>query len=115
MSKGNVEFTSWNFVQGDGVLFSDRDLFFGPGNNEVEELAGDMIDIMVATGVFFSKSAARKNGWGKDREPILVWKDRGQFCVVQRPGRRVPKGFTHFRAGKGKATEIAILRIDIAV
>jgi hypothetical protein len=111
--KGVVAWTSWNFIQGDGVLSSDHDLFFGPfePGEGVEILEGDMIDVMVATGVFASKTAARKNGWGEDREPILQWKDRGSFCVVATPGRRVPEGFTHFRAGKGKATEIAILRI----
>ena len=111
--KGCIAFTSWNFIQGAGVLSSDHDLFFGPFEQDegVEILEGDMIDVMVATGVFRSKTDARKNGWGTDAEPILQWKDRGSFFVVATPGRRVPEGFTLFRAGKGKATEIAILRI----
>lgn len=119
MSKGVVQQTSWNILIGMGDEPGDLELFFGDVNGDVADTdmlfsspEADMIDILVMTGVFRSNTDARKNGWGEDREPIIQWKDRGQFCVVRRPGRRVPKGFTLFRAGKGKATEIAILNID---
>jgi hypothetical protein len=117
MSKGIVAHTSWNFIQGDGVLSSDHDLFFGPFDpgEGVEILEGDMLDVLVITGVFPSKNIARKNGWGAEQEPTFRWKDRGLMFVVDTPGRSVPNGFTLFRAGKGKATEIAILRMDSAV
>ena len=109
------EQTSWNFIKGNGLEAGDPNLFFGPFEpGECVDIitdGGDMIDILVATGVFPSKTAARKNGWAADCEPILRWKDRGSFCVVATPGRRVPKGFTLFRCGKGKSTEIAILHI----
>jgi hypothetical protein len=109
-----LEQTSWNFMWGEGVDWeNDADLFFGPLTPDefVNAMPGDMIDILVTAGVFPSKTAARKNGWAADCEPILRWKDRGSFCVVATPGRRVPKGFTLFRCGKGKSTEIAILHI----
>ena len=67
------------------------------------------------TGVFPSKNIARKNGWAANQKSTFRWQDRGSFCLVDIPGRSVPKGFTLFRIGKGKATEIAILRIDSAV
>jgi hypothetical protein len=118
MSKGTVEQTSWNFHCGD-IKWTDIDLFFGPlveGEVTLPLQPGqDMLDILVLTGVFPSKTIARKNGWAEDREPTFRWKDRGGFPVVDTPGRSVPKGFTLFRIGKGKATEIAILNQDSAV
>lgn len=119
--KNTVESSSWNIMIGMGHEPDDHELFFGDVSGIISEddrafSSGaddiDMIDIMVLVGVFPSKTIARKNGWGEDREPTFQWKERGHFCVVQAPGRRVPKGFTLFRAGKGKATEIAILHVD---
>lgn len=114
MNKGTVEQTSWNFYCGD-FGWRDIDLFFGPimrGERTIFLQPGqDMLDILVITGVFPSKTIARKNGWAADQVPTFKWRDRGSMFVVSVPGRSVPKGFTLFRAGKGKATEIAILRI----
>lgn len=69
----------------------DLDLFFGPieFGDRTAPLPENwtMLDILVNTGVFPSKNIARKNGFKPE----------------------IPKGFTLFRIGKGKATEIAIL------
>lgn len=116
MNKGTLEQTSWNFTQGEGVLFGDHNLFFGPVTRGEQSILlqpdQDMIDVLVMVGIFPSKTIARKNGWAADQEPTFRWQERGGMMVVAIPGRRVPKGFTFFRAGKGKATEIAILNIQ---
>jgi hypothetical protein len=66
MSQGRIDI---NVLVGD-IQLSDRELFFGP-LEDIDvwiELSVNVRwpDVMVAAGVFTSKSQARKNGWDKD-------------------------------------------------
>jgi hypothetical protein len=110
-----LENKEWNFVIGDGVLATDDNLFFGPlePGEEVVRLLPDVTfdTILMAAGVFPSKTAARKNGWNANQEATFRWLDRKQIDVVDEPGLLIPIGFTDFRAGKGKLIRITILKI----
>ena len=110
-----LENTEWCFVIGSGVLETDNNLFFGPlePDEEVVRLLPDATfdTVLVAAGVFPSKTAARKNGWNANQEPTFRWLDRKGIDVVDRPGLLIPDGFTDFRAGKGKLIRITILKI----
>ena len=114
--KGTVEQTDINILIGSGVTAADRDLFFGPLESEdkfhvlVDE--SSMCDILVVAGIFDSKTSARKNGWGKQQPAAFKQNVRIHDAdVVFQSGMIVPNGFTIFRAGKGKAVRIAILKI----
>jgi len=62
---------SINFLVGNGVNQSDRDAFFGPIPDTDEwftfVVVGDAFwsDLLVAAGLYPSKSQARKQGWHK--------------------------------------------------
>jgi hypothetical protein len=83
---------SINFLIGNGIRDSDRDLFFGP-ILETDEwfVCGDGAgwpEALVAARLFPSRSQARKNGWDKE----------------------VPNGFTCFPFGRLRH-EVAVLKI----
>ncbi len=84
---------SINFLIGDGILESDKDLFFGPISDTDEWFEFpydvDYPEILVAAKLFTSKSQARKNGYNKS----------------------IPDGFSNFIFGK-LHHEITILRIE---
>lgn len=68
-------------------LESDKELFFGPLDNEMFVEIQDnwtMANIVVALGIFPSMSQARSNGWNKP----------------------IPKGFSDIRIGKNKRRAI---------
>ena len=70
----------FNFFKG---LESDKDLFFGPLEDETFILIEDnwsMANIMTMVGIFPSVTQARKNGWNKP----------------------IPFGFSDIRVGKTK-------------
>lgn len=58
----------------------DGPLFFGEEPTEEKAASTTMLDLLVETGIFPSKGAAKKNGW-KDRQQI-------------------PDGFSEFEIGK---------------
>lgn len=105
----------WNILIGNQVLKSDRELFFGPLNEAEQflEMPDDttMPDILALTGIFPSKSQARKNGWGENRIATFIRNERKGFDLPWHCGMIVPHGFTDFRGGKGKVTRITILKI----
>ncbi len=84
---------SINFLIGNGVLEADKDLFFGPILDTDEWFAfsdsDDWPEILVAAGLFSSRSQARKNGWNKP----------------------TPEGFGCYSFGKLRH-ELAVLRIN---
>lgn len=110
-----MERTEHNFLIGEGVQEADHDLFFGPLTaQDVFQVLPEgttMPDILLLAGVFDSKTAARKNGWGHKAPAQFTHNDRKWCNVVSTPGLFVPEGFTDFRAGKGKVTRITILKV----
>lgn len=81
----------FNFIK--STEETDKELFFGPLNKDDEFIGIQdnwiMADIMVQSGLFPSKSQARKNGWNKP----------------------IPSGFSMHTVGKYKVL-ITILNID---
>ena len=92
-----------NFLIGDGVKESDKDIFFGGGELEEKFVRlGDKAtwaDIAVEMGIFVSKTQARKNGYGG--EIVDGWTD----TETENPIRRK-------RTGIGKLNKrVCILKI----
>jgi hypothetical protein len=83
----------FNILIGNGVLESDKDLFFGPLLPDDEfkwfNKQTRFPEVLADLGLFSSRSEARRNGWDKD----------------------IPKGFSDIRIGKLKK-RICILKIS---
>jgi len=72
-----------NFVIDNSFLtVRDIELFFGREDVTVLPATASMLDILVETGIFQSKGAARKNGWENKQA--------------------IPLGFSEFEIGKLK-------------